>query len=144
MRRMFAVGVVLVVGLMCTASALAAKPTPTEKRLTAQVAALQKQIPAMQKQIKTLQTQVKELQTISSAALAINICSTAITADALQMTWGTLSAVSSIGAVFGTPESAVNDTGACQAAKVTRQTTGTPNLTAFKALLSIFASYSQS
>jgi hypothetical protein len=137
---MLAVGVVLVAGLVLAAPAGAAKPSPTEKRLQAEVTALQKQIPALQKQVKTLQTQVKQLQTISSAALAVNICSTAIAADALQMTWATLTNVSSIGAVFGTAESAVNDTGACKAANVTRQTAGAPNLTAFKALLSIFAS----
>jgi TolA-binding protein len=144
MRRMLAVGVLLVVALVFSTSAVAATPSPTEKKLAAQVAALQKQIPAMQKQIKTLQGQVKELQTVTSAVLAINICSTAITADALQLSWGTLSAVSTVGAVFGTPESAVNDTGACQAAKVTRQTAGPPNLSPFKALLSIFASFGAS
>jgi hypothetical protein len=140
MRRILAVGVMLAMGAMLAAPAFAAKPTPTEKRLTAQVATLQKQIPAMQKQIKKLQSQVSDLEAGLGAAITINICSAAVTADALQMTWATLN-TSSIGAVFGPAESAVNDTGACTAAKVTRQTTGAPNLTAFKALLSIFASF---
>ena len=56
------------------------------------------------------------------------------------MTWATLTNVSSVGAVFGTP-SRRSTTRALHRGKVTRQTTGAPNLSAFKALLSIFASF---
>ena len=58
MRRILAVGVLLAVGAVLAAPAFAAKPTPTEKKLQAQVAALQKQVPVMQTQVKKLQTQV--------------------------------------------------------------------------------------
>ena len=102
-----------------TASALAAPPTPTEKKLQAEVAALQKKIPAMQKQITTLQTQVKTLQkndktlsNVLSAEIDYSICSNAATADAIQQTWATIN-ISATGAIFGAAESAVNDAKSC-------------------------------
>ncbi len=134
MRRTFAIGVVLLAGLVLTAPASAA--TPTEKRL-------QKQVTALQKQVKKLQKDVTQLRGIVGGALAIQVCSTAITADALQSTWAAVNAREASQArppVF-TTESAVNDAGACTAAKVTRAPTANqPNLNPFKALLSIFAS----
>ncbi len=140
MRRMLAAGSVLLMALVLVAPANAAAPTPLEKKLQTQMSTLQKQIPALQKQVKTLQKQVKDLQNYADALTAVNLCSTALAADALQTTWATIN-LSSTGAIFGTAESAVNDTGACTAFKVTRQTTGVPNLTAFKALFSLFASF---
>jgi outer membrane murein-binding lipoprotein Lpp len=137
---MLIVGAVVLAGLVLAAPASAAKPSQTEKKLQAQVATLMKQTAALQKQVKTLQTSVKTLTTIADGSLAINVCATALTADALQLTWATVNPLQPSAVLFP-PESAVNDTGACQAAKVTRQTTGVPNLTAFKALLSIFQSF---
>ena len=135
MRRTFAVAVVLVAGLALTAPASAA--TPTEKRLTRQVTALQKQV-------KKLQRDLKQMQGVVGGALAIQVCSTAITADALHSTWAAVNAREASQArppVFAT-ESAVNDAGACTAAKVTRAPAANPpNLTPFKALLAIFASF---
>ncbi len=141
MKRMLTVGAVVLAGLALAASASAAtKPTPTEKKLEAQVATLMKQTAALQKQVKTLQSQVKTITNVVNGSLAINVCAAAITADALQGTWAAVNPLNPSAVLFP-PEAAVNDTGACQAAKVTRQTTGVPNLTAFKALLSIFASF---
>ena len=142
MKRILLVGAVVLAGLVLIAPASAAtKPTQTEKKLMAQVAAMQKQITALQKQVKTLQTTDKALVNAVNGTIAINVCATALTADALQLTWATVNPLQPSAVLFP-PESAVNDTGACQAAKVTRQTTGVPNLTGFKALLSIFASFS--
>ena len=141
MKRMLMAAGVVLAGLVLMAPAGAAtKPTPTEKKLEAQVTAMQKQITALQKQVKTLQANEKTLTNVVNGALAINVCATALTADALQLTWATVNPLQPSAVLFPA-ESAVNDTGACQAAKVTRQTTGVPNLTAFKALLSIFASF---
>jgi outer membrane murein-binding lipoprotein Lpp len=138
---MLIVGAVVLAGLVLAAPAsTATKPTPTEKKMEAQVATLMKQTAALQKQVKTLQTQVKTLTNVINGSLAINVCAAALTADALQLTWATVNPLQPSAVLFPA-ESAVNDTGACQAAKVTRQTTGVPNLTAFKALLSIFASF---
>jgi hypothetical protein len=136
---MLVVGVVLLAGLVLTASvgSSATKPTPTEKKLNGQVATLQKQVKALQKQ-------VKDLQNVVSGTLAINVCSAAITADALQGTWAAVNArEQSAGLLPIFPvESAVNDASACTAAKVTRTPTANPpNLTAFKALLSIFSAF---
>ena len=135
MRRTFAIGVVLLAGLALTAPASAA--TPTEKRL-------QKQVTALQKQVKKLQRDMRQLQSVVGGALAIQVCSTAVTADAMHSTWAAINAREGAQGqppVFAT-ESAVNDAGACAAAKVTRAPTANPpNLTPFKALLSIFASF---
>ncbi len=135
MRRTFAIGVVLLAGLALSAPASAA--TPTERKL-------QRQVTALQKQVKKLQTDMRRLQGVVGGALAIQVCSTDITADAMHSTW---SAINLREAAQGQPpvfasESAVNDAGACAAAKVTRAPTANPpNLTPFKALLSIFASF---
>ncbi len=132
MRRTLSVGVVLALCLVLSAQAGAAL-TPTEKKLT-------KQVVTLQKQVKTLQKQVKDLQAITTGALAINICSAAVTADLFQGTWAAINARE--GATIFTPEAAVNDTGACAAAEVTRQPTANPpTLTPLKALLSIFSSF---
>jgi len=140
-KRLIIVSAVVLAGLVLVAPASSAgKLTPTEKKLTAQLTAMQKQITALQKQVKTLQKNETTLTNVVNGSLAINICATALTADALQLTWATVNPLQPSAVLFPT-ESAVNDTGACQAAKVTRQTTGAPNLTAFKALLSIFASF---
>jgi hypothetical protein len=144
MRRTLVVGVVLLAGLVLTAPVGAAAPTPAEKKLQTQVAALQKQSKTLQKQVKTLQTQLKALQGIVGGALALNVCSTSLAADALQGTWAAINAREALTGqvpVFPT-ESAVNDVNACQDLKVTRQPTASPpNLTPFKALLSIFQSF---
>jgi hypothetical protein len=143
MRRTLVVGVVLLAGFVLTAP-VGAAPSPAEKRLQTQVSTLQKQTKTLQTQVKTLQKQVKELTSIVSGTLAINICSAAITADALQGTWAAVNAREQLtgqAPIFAT-ESAVNDASACTAAKVTRTPTANPpNLTAFKALLSIFQSF---
>ncbi len=135
MRRTFAIGVVLLAGLVLTAPASAA--TPTERKL-------QRQVTTLQKQVKKLQRDVKQLQGVVGGALAIQICSTAITADTLHSTWAAINAREALQGqppIFAT-ESPVNDAGACAAAKVTRAPTANPpNLTPFKALLSIFASF---
>lgn len=138
MGRMLVIGVVLVVGLVFSASAFAAKPTPSEKKLQAQVSALQKQIPAMQKQITTLQKKVTTLTNALAAEIDYSICSNAVTADALQQTWATLN-ISPTGAIFGAAESPVNDIGSCQSWKITRAAAGVPNLTVFKALIALWS-----
>jgi uncharacterized protein YlxW (UPF0749 family) len=144
-RRMLTIGAVVLAGLVLAAPAFAATPTPTEKKLQTEVAAMQKKIPAMQKQITTLQKQVTTLQkqmktvgNVLSAEIAYSICSNAATADALQQTWATLN-VSATGAIFGAAESPVNDIGSCQSWKITRQPSGVPNLTVFKALLALWS-----
>ena len=137
MTRMLAVAAIFVVSAVLSAPAYAAKPSPTELKLQAQVNALQKQIPAMQKQITTLQKQVKVLDNAIGATIDYALCSTAVTADAFQQTWATVN-LSSTGAIFGAAEAPASDPGSCNSWKITRVSTGTPNLTVFKALLALF------
>jgi|1186.fasta_scaffold01160_4 uncharacterized protein YlxW (UPF0749 family) len=138
MRRTLAVGVLLVVGAVLAAPAFAAPPTPTEKKLQAEITVLQNKIPAMQKQVTTLQKQVKTLTNVLSAEIDYSICSNAVTADALQQTWATVN-ISSTGAIFGAAESPVNDIGSCTSWKVTRAAAGVPNLAVFKALIALWS-----
>lgn len=138
MRRMLTIGAVVLAGLVLAAPAFAATPTPTEKKLQTEVAALQKKITTLQKQVTTLQKQMKTVGNVLSAEIAYSICSNAATADALQQTWATLN-VSATGAIFGAAESPVNDIGSCQSWKITRQPSGVPNLTVFKALLALWS-----
>ena len=134
MRRMLVVGVALLAGLVLATSTSAA--TPTERKL-------QRQVTALKKQVTRLQRDMRQLQNIVGVALAYEVCSTALTADALQGTW---SAINAREASRGQPpvfptESAVNDARACQTVRVTRAPTANPpNLTPFKALLSLFGS----
>jgi uncharacterized protein YlxW (UPF0749 family) len=135
---MLTIGAVVLAGLVLAAPAFAATPTPTEKKLQTEVAALQKKITTLQKQVTTLQKQMKTVGNVLSAEIAYSICSNAATADALQQTWATLN-VSATGAIFGAAESPVNDIGSCQSWKITRQPSGVPNLTVFKALLALWS-----
>jgi hypothetical protein len=149
MRRTLVVWMILLAGFVMTAPAgggQAAAPSPAEKKMQAQVKALQTQVKTLQAQMKKAQKDIKELQQVVSGSLAVSVCSAAITADALQGTWAAVNAReqatnATLPPVFPA-ESAVNDASACTAAKVTRTPTANPpNLTAFKALLSIFQSF---
>jgi hypothetical protein len=147
MRRTLVVGMILLAGFVMTAPAgggQAAAPSPVEKKMQAQLKALQTQVKTLQTQMKKAQKDIKNLQAVVSGTLAVSVCSAAITADALQGTWAAVNAREQLTGqqpIF-TTESAVNDASACTAAKVTRTPTANPpNLTAFKALLSIFQSF---
>jgi hypothetical protein len=108
--------------------------------MQAQLKALQTQVKTLQTQMKKAQKQVKDLETFTTGLLGIQICSSAVTADALQGTWAAINAREAT-TIFPV-ESAVNDLNACQDFKVTRTPTANPpNLTALKALLSIFQSF---
>ena len=137
MRRMLAVGVVLVVGLVFSTSAFSAAPTPTEKKLQAQMTALTTKVNAQQKTIDTLSKKVTTLTNVLSAEIDYSICSNAVAADAIQQTWATVN-ISSTGAIFGAAESPVNDIGSCKSWKITRAAAGVPNLTVFKALIALW------
>jgi hypothetical protein len=147
MRRTLVVGMILLAGFVMTAPAgggQAAAPSPAEKKMQAQLKALQTQVKTLQTQMKKAQKDIKQLQQVVSGSLAVSVCSAAITADALQGTWAAVNAREQLTGqqpIFAS-ESAVNDASACTAAKVTRTPTANPpNLTAFKALLSIFQSF---
>ncbi|MFN2472163.1 MAG: hypothetical protein ABR583_14480 [Gaiellaceae bacterium] len=138
MRRTLAIGVVLLAGLVLAASAGAA--TPTERKLQRQVGTLQTQVKKLQKDVKKLQKDVKTAQLSADAAAVLSACSTSLAADAFQGTWNAINARFAPTVVFPA-EAAVNDAGTCAVFKVARTPTANPpNLTPFKALLSIFAS----
>jgi hypothetical protein len=136
---MLAVAGILVASAVLSAPAYAAKPSPTELRLQAEVTALTKKVNAQQKTITTLQKNVTTLNNAVGATIDYALCSTAVTADAFQQTWAVVN-LSSTGAIFGAAEAPATDPGSCKSWKITRAATGTPpNLTVFKALLALFS-----
>ena len=102
--------------------------TPTERRLTRQVTALQKDVAALKKK-------VTELDQISNALAALVFCNAAITADALQGTWTVLDQKAG-GQTVG-PQQTVNDAGACNALSIPRSSATPPSLNPFHAFMRI-------
>jgi outer membrane murein-binding lipoprotein Lpp len=125
MKRAIVAGAVVA---SLTLAGPASAATPTEKRLTRQVTALQKDVAALKKQ-------VKELDQVANVLAALTFCSTAITADAFQGTWTVLDQKAG-GATVG-PQQAVNDAGACNALSIPRSSAAPPNLNPFHAFMRI-------
>jgi hypothetical protein len=125
MKRAIVAGVV-VASLLLGGPAGAA--TPTEKRLTKQVTALQKDVAALKKQ-------VRELDQILNAVAALTFCNAAITADALQGTWSVLD--QKAGGTLVGPQQAVNDAGTCNVFSIPRSGSLPPNLNSFHAFMRI-------
>jgi hypothetical protein len=129
----------------------AAPPTPTEKRLLAEVATLQVKVGKLQTDDKSLTKDVTALKKaasdISGAALAsllFSACDAALTADALQGTWQTLDQVTAAlqnGTVYFGAQTPVDDTffqegtNACAALRITRSQALPPNAGNIAALL---------
>ena len=121
----------IVAGAVVASLALAAPAsgaTPTERRLTRQVTALQKDVAALKKK-------VTELDQISNALAALVFCNAAITADALQGTWTVLDQKAG-GQTVG-PQQTVNDAGACNALSIPRSNATPPSLNPFHAFMRI-------
>jgi hypothetical protein len=125
MKRAIVAGVV-VASLALAGPAGAA--TPTEKRLTRQVTALQKDVKALKKQ-------VAELNLLAGGLAALTFCNAAITADAFQGTWAVLDQKTG-GTPVG-PQQTVNDSGACNAFSIPRSSAAPPNLNSFHAFMRI-------
>jgi hypothetical protein len=140
MRRTFAIGVTLLVGLVVASPTGAA--TPTERKLQRQLAAVQKQVKTLQRQVKTLQRQVDSAGRVAVGAVAYTVCSTAVTVDAFQGTWSTMNAFAGR-ALFPATAPQLSDQignrGACEGYRVTRAPTAVPpGITVFDSLLKIF------
>ena len=120
MKRLVLVLAVLAIGVSATNAG--AGTSSRQISQTVQFAALQKQVndlgaqvKALQKQVKTLQSQEKGLNSNLGAIYVADACLAALTADALQASWGIVDQiVVSAGkpAIFG-PQVPVSDKGAC-------------------------------
>ena len=114
-----------------------AAPSPSQ-----QLKALAKRVTALEKKVKTLETENRNLRNIALGTLAFTVCSTAVTADALQGTWAaadTFAQQSSTPRTIFGPQTAVSDpTNACADLRVTR-TPVQANVAPFSALLALLA-----
>lgn len=108
------IAAVVAVVLALSAGTANAAPPPQ-----AQIDTLKAQVAALQKTVKTLQSDLKKTQTALDNTVdvfsAISACEVALTADALQGTWGIvdqLLVAAGKPAAWG-PQAAVNDFNAC-------------------------------
>ena len=132
MNRILLSGATIVAVAALVAPAGAAPP-PTQK--------LQREVTTLQTQVKTLQKQVQELRAVTALALALDVCSVAVTADAVQGTWNVVDQIAQAtqaGKVYFGAQQPLSDLGACDALSVKRATLVPPNVAVFNALLSIF------
>jgi hypothetical protein len=142
MRKAFVVA--LLVGLAAFAAGAwsAAPPSPAEKKLQRDVKTLQGQVKTLQGDVKKLKSRVTNEEDVTVASLLFGMCSTAITADALQGTWqevDQLSAATQAGKTYFGPQVPVSDLVAgqsvCQALRVPRSQALPPTTASSTALL---------
>jgi outer membrane murein-binding lipoprotein Lpp len=123
---------VVAAGVLVVGAAPASAATP----LSRQVSTLQKQVRTLQRQVRTLRTQARNANEGATAALAFAVCGVAITGDAFQNTWTVINQVANR-TIFGAPQT-LDDQGACNALRVTRQPTQVPpTIAPFSALLAL-------
>ena len=127
MNRLLAAAVTLVLATAVLA-APAAAVSPQVR-----IAKLERTVRTQQKQIKKLQADVKSANELGAAALLFAVCSTAITADALQSTWTVLNQVPGH-PVIGT-QSPVGDAAVCSRLQVSRPAQVPPNIGPFEQLM---------
>jgi hypothetical protein len=153
MTRTLATLAVLVAAAVLATAATAATPTPLERSLLRQVAALTKQektltreVTVMQKQVTTLQKQattdetaLKQLATGLEVSIALTFCSTAVTSDQMIGLYGVVDQLAQpvLQKPFFGPQTPLDDGGACQAFGIARAQTVPPSLAQFSAVLAL-------
>jgi hypothetical protein len=144
MKRVWVIAIALAIGLVGYGAAAwsAAPPSPTEKKLLKDVRALQTKVKALQADVKKLNTRAGNIEEVAGTAILIELCSAAITADALQGTWQVadqLSAATQAGKTYFGPQTPVNDTfggqSMCGALGVARSQAVPPTIAPFTTLL---------
>ena len=138
MKRVLGAGIIALTLVLSAAPATAA-PTPTEKKLQRQAAKLQKQVATLQKQMKALQKKANDTELLAEAALVVGFCDSALTADALQGTWAVIDQIQQENgkpAKFGA-QTAVNDSGVCNAIRVVRSQRVPPTTSGFATMLDL-------
>jgi hypothetical protein len=138
MKRVLLLGAILAVALYATVAWSATPPTPTEKKL-------QKDVAALKAQVKALKKSISETQDVAVGIGIIGACSTVITADALQGTWQTvdqLAAATQAGKTYFGLQIPVNDTiggeHICAGINVPRLQGLPPTSASFSALLALY------
>src|SRR5262249_51818102 len=129
----------------------AAPPTPTEKRLLAEVETLQVKVNKLQtddksltKDVAAIKKAIPDIAGVAVSSLLFGACDAALTADALQGTWPTVDQVTAAlqnGTVFFGAQPPVDDTilqsgtTACAALHITRTQALPPTVGNVAALL---------
>jgi hypothetical protein len=134
--------VTLVVALVAsgTASASSQALTPAEKNLQAQVNGLSKKVTALQKQVKTLTKNVDTAGGLAQAAVFLDECSNAVTADALQGTWTIIDQIATAtqaGKTYFGPQTPVDDKGICALFGISRSQVSPPTVGTYTSLLNL-------
>jgi outer membrane murein-binding lipoprotein Lpp len=142
MKRAIVAGAV-VASLALAGPASAA--TPTERKLQREVNTLKRDVAALKTQVRQLrngfgtgenqQMGVIGLNQFVNLLVALQFCSTALSADAFQATWAVMDQKPG-GATIG-PQQTVNDAGACTAVQVARSSASPPSLAPFHAFFRI-------
>ena len=140
------IALVAAVVLALAAGAATANAAPSPH---AQIAKLNAQVTALQKTVKKLQADVKQLTSDTNNAfnvfVGIELCQTALVADALQGTWGIvdqLLVASGKPAAWG-PQAAVDDHTACSVLShnaIVHGITSPGSVANFSALIALLAS----
>jgi hypothetical protein len=136
--------VTLVVALVAsgTAGARTQALTPAEKNLQNQVNALSKKVTTLQKTVKTLNTKVNSAGGLAQAAVFLDECSNAVTADALQGTWNVIDQISTAtqaGKTYFGPQTPVDDKGICGLFGISRSQVSPPTVGTYTALINLVA-----
>jgi hypothetical protein len=138
MKRVLVLCALVGVAVYATGAWSAAPPSPTEQRLSKDVAALKKQV-------KTLKTEVGSTQLALGATILFTVCSDEIAADALQGTWQVVDQVSAAlqaGRTYFGPQTPVTATlsgqDICAGGGVTRSQVLPPTVAGYQALLAAF------
>ncbi len=127
MKRIIAA--LFTVALIGAGTASAATPT-------ARITALEKKLKTLTTTVTKQQKTIKTLTNVLDATLAIEVCLSAVTADALQSTWTTLDQASGT-SLFG-PQQTISDANLCSAFKITRQgIRNPPTASVFSAIVSL-------
>jgi endonuclease/exonuclease/phosphatase (EEP) superfamily protein YafD len=140
---------VVVVALAAAAVALSGAAAGTARpSADPQVAALQKQVRQTNKTVAKLEARIAKLEKsnktfnlVAVATIAGIACEAAVTADALQATWGVTDQIAQAAQAktyFG-PQTPVNDQSSCSDLDIKRQLPGAaPSVASFTALADLF------
>jgi hypothetical protein len=125
-----------------TAGARGTALTPAEKNLQKQLNAVTKDVTSLKKQVKTLTKSVSDAGGLGQAAVLLDECSNAVTADALQSTWQVIDQIATAAQAktyFG-PQTFVDDHGICALFGITRSQVSPPTIAPFTALIGLVGS----
>jgi hypothetical protein len=123
-----------------TAGARSTALTPAEKSLQKQLNTVTKDVTTLKKQVKALNKSVKDAGDLGQAAVLLDECSNAVTADALQGTWtiiDQLSAATQAGKTYFGAQTALDDHGICALFGITRSQVSPPTVTPYNSLIGL-------